>query len=105
MININVEFLNNNITIIQVSGHANYANKGFDIVCSAVSAITIGGINALLNANKTTDYSIKDGLTIIKTKLTDLETQTILKTLLIQFESIENSYGNYLKITKKYGGA
>ena len=37
----------NRIRSFQVSGHAGYAESGQDIVCSAVSALTITTINAL----------------------------------------------------------
>ena len=37
----------NQIRSFQVSGHAEYAESGQDIVCSAVSALTITTINAL----------------------------------------------------------
>ena len=40
MIKINITRNKDNITSLLVTGHADYADKGLDIVCSAVSALT-----------------------------------------------------------------
>ena len=40
-----------NVEALEIKGHANYADEGQDIVCSAVSAIGVGGLNALENIN------------------------------------------------------
>ena len=53
MIKIKVEYDNNFISKIVITGHANYDDYGKDIVCAAVSAsvlTTINGIIALDNS-------------------------------------------------------
>ena len=40
------------INVLEVSGHSNYDTKGKDIVCAGVSAIVVGGLNALLNEER-----------------------------------------------------
>ena len=67
---------------IEASGHALFAEKGKDIVCSAVSAILVGGCNALTNHQ---NYQI-----II-----------VMRTILIQLMTIEESYKSYISISKK----
>ena len=52
MIKIKYSKINNLIKEIEVSGHANYDEEGKDIVCSAVSACVVGGLNALKSVNK-----------------------------------------------------
>ena len=49
---ITVSYSKNNeiISLIEVTGHALFAPKGQDIVCSAVSSIMIGGLNNLKRA-------------------------------------------------------
>lgn len=37
----------NHICGFQTSGHAGYAESGMDIICSAVSALTITAINSI----------------------------------------------------------
>ena len=48
MINVSLfEDSNKNVVGFEVSGHAEYADPGMDIVCSAVSALTITVINSV----------------------------------------------------------
>ena len=48
MINVSLfEDSNKNVVGFEVSGHAEYADPGMDIVCSAVSALTITVINSI----------------------------------------------------------
>ncbi|CCP88471.1 Putative ribosome-associated protein, partial sequence, partial [Candidatus Phytoplasma solani] len=53
---------NNHIIIAEVSGHALYAPKGFDIVCASVSTAIIVTLNALemLGFQKNITYILKD---------------------------------------------
>ena len=44
--------------VITISGHANYDDKGKDIVCASVSSIVITTINAIIEIdNEAIDYS------------------------------------------------
>ena len=66
MIKIKVEYDNNFISKIVITGHANYDDYGKDIVCAAVSAsvlTTINGIIALDNSILEVD-NILDKMTI-----------------------------------------
>ena len=58
---ITVSYSKNNeiISLIEVTGHALFAPKGQDIVCSAVSSIMIGGLN---NLKRAAEYKIVNGL-------------------------------------------
>lgn len=101
MIKIYYSIIENKITYLESKGHANYADKGKDIVCSAVSAILVGGVNAIIEKN---NYSIKieNGLFNLKTIKNDtlIHDNVVLETILIQLFSIENSYGDYIQIKK-----
>lgn len=99
---INVEYIENkaNIAHIKISGHANYDDYGKDIVCSAVSAISIGALNALRNIE---NYAItqKEGLIIIESKNeSSYEDNIILQTMLIQLKTIEQSYPKFIQIVR-----
>ncbi len=101
---IKITYLENNDQIIYLKseGHANYDIKGKDIVCSAVSAIIIGGLNAIKNID---DYQVssENGKVEIALK-TDKQNnidKIVFKTMLIQLKTIEDSYKDYVKITKK----
>jgi uncharacterized protein YsxB (DUF464 family) len=46
---------------IKVTGHANFAEHGMDIVCAAVSAVTIGLVNAMEQITGVTVHQADDG--------------------------------------------
>lgn len=48
MITVAINKKDENYTGFSVSGHAGYAEQGKDIVCSAISALTINCVNSLL---------------------------------------------------------
>lgn len=99
---IKVEYIENssNIEYIKISGHANYDDYGKDIVCSAVSAISMGALNALKNIE---NYAItqKEGLIIIENKnKSSYDDNIVLNTILIQLKTIEQSYPKFIQIVR-----
>lgn len=88
------------IKSLEIKGHAEYARKGEDIVCSAVSAIGVGGLNALKNIDSI-EVICKSGYIFVEGN--ELETeynQIVLTTMITQLYSIEKSYGKFIKISK-----
>lgn len=103
MIKINYNLNNDLFDLLESNGHANYSELGSDIVCSAVSAIIIGGLNAIKNID---DYKIsKNDGGYLKIEFIgnnqDHDDYIVLKTMLIQLMSIEKSYSKFIKISKK----
>ena len=86
------------IRAFQVAGHAGYAESGQDIVCSAVSALTITTINSL-EAFTTQSFEIdqdeEDGVITVKF-LEDLnhDAALLMNSLILGLKSIENEYNN-----------
>ena len=103
MIKVNIEKNNTKINSLKVSGHSNYDEKGKDIVCAGVSAVIVGGINCLLNENKTViEYECKEGYSYIFVKKIDNENiQRILDVITTQLYTIEESYPKFIKIIEK----
>ena len=103
MIKINIEKNNSKVISLEVSGHSNYDEKGKDIVCAGVSAIIVGGINALINENKQKiDYECKEGYAKILIKdIDDNNINKILETITTQLYTIEESYPKFIKIIEK----
>src|SRR5699024_11963242 len=52
MIQVTVAEKNNEISAFTISGHANSGPYGYDLVCAAVSAVTFGAVNAVLELAK-----------------------------------------------------
>ena len=90
-----------NFKYLIIKDHANYAEKGQDIVCSAISAITNGTVNFLQLYYKN-DCKISYLLAEISIYLlnSNFECQLCLRLMLYQLENVANSYPNYLEISK-----
>ena len=97
MIKIKIARDEHGISLISMQGHAEYDQYGKDIVCSAASTIIIGGINAIAQLGYLSFISYKvDAGEINNTECAEL--QIILNTLLVQFQSIEESYPKYIQV-------
>ncbi len=106
MIKITITKKNEFIKSVAVSGHANYADYGKDIVCAGVSSIIVGGINALTSIfNKDMfKVEVKEGYAYVETyKLDNKDIQLILKTIVIQLKAVEESYSKFARIKELEG--
>ena len=88
----------NQIRAFQVAGHAGYAESGQDIVCSAVSALTITTINAMETYTSQTfevDQDEEDGVITVNF-LEDLnhDAELLMNTLILGLQTIENEYND-----------
>lgn len=90
------------ISSFVVEGHANY-NPGNDIVCAAVSAVTVGTVNAIhaLTPMKMPDLDYGSGL--LKAKLDvaiqhDDNAQLLLESMLVMLRSIAETYSQHVKV-------
>lgn len=92
-----------NIRKIKVSGHARQAEYGQDIVCSAISVLTISTLNGLTDIAKAkVDYKVKEGYTkIVMLEIPDEKADAILKTYELGIEALLEDYGKYLQLVKK----
>jgi len=90
-----------------ITGHANFAKKGSDIVCAGVSAVSFGAVNSiisLLSVNPQIEQGA-DGF-LRCTVPQDLEESTkekvqlLLESMVVSLETIERDYGNYITISK-----
>ena len=97
MIKINIK---NNI--ITMTGHADYADYGKDIVCASASSIVTTSINLWLRFNKESlKYKEeKDKLTIEVLSSDDRITLTI-KNMLMMLEELASTYKKNIKIIKE----
>ena len=91
------------IIFLSLKGHANTASYGQDIVCSAVSAVAFGGLNALENPSSFTIKSNeeKGELEIEAHSSVTNHDYIVLETMLIQFKSIEESAPKNVRIIEK----
>lgn len=101
MINIVCNYEKGEIKSLVIKGHSGSAPKGSDIVCSAVSAVAQGGINALDNPKEFT-IIVKDGfLSIECPSNVSKHDKLVLSVILVQLKSIEESASEYVEIVEK----
>ncbi|MBU8879548.1 ribosomal-processing cysteine protease Prp [Bacillus sp. FJAT-29790] len=91
-----------------VSGHAFFAKRGNDIVCAGVSAVSIGAINAVHALTGITPEieQKEDGFLscVIPDTIpadTDEKIQLLLEGMVVSLRTIEEEYGQHIKITFK----
>lgn len=100
MIKVRIKYKSNMVEEISISGHAGYADKGKDLICAAVSSISIGLCNAIDVLKATANIEIGDNIIKISNIGVDELSQTVLKTAIIQLETVEEQANKYLEIKK-----
>lgn len=95
---------NGKYTGFDIKGHSGFAKAGEDIVCAAISILTINTVNSI---DKFTDDRIEaessDGfLTARLRSFNDLSSQVLMESLVLGLENIQDEYGTkYLKVDYK----
>jgi hypothetical protein len=96
----------NAIGSFTMTGHANYAPYGQDLVCAGASAVVFGAINAVeaLTGVVATIELGKDGGFLKYELPSDLDDQSFVKAqlllegMLVSLQTIEMDYGKYIRI-------
>ncbi len=87
-----------------MSGHAESTDQGYDMVCSAISAISITIANGITEILKVRPLiKEEDGFLSIDLRSCIKEDihkcQLLMDTMLLGLKSIEFNYGEYIKLT------
>ncbi|WP_031543263.1 ribosomal-processing cysteine protease Prp [Mesoplasma photuris] len=100
MVKININWKNEDITKVQMSGHANSGEYGQDLVCAAFTGIMSGAMNAMDVFHKNDiDIKVLENeivINVLNTNNQDL--QTMLLMLKVQLETIAVQYPNNAKL-------
>jgi len=101
MIEISIKKKEDKINYIKISGHAGYAEEGFDIVCASVSCICITTVNALISIDEeSVVYSEEEGLLEIGIMKHTNITDKLIDSMLNLLDDMQEDYSEYVKITK-----
>jgi uncharacterized protein len=86
---------------VHVRGHALAGQMGKDLVCAAVSAIVIGGLNGLKNSDRY-QITVQEGNVKLDTsgKLID-EDNIVIDTMMTQLKTLQTSQSKYITITAR----
>lgn len=110
MIRVKIFRNNSDIYGFRIKGHADFAEEGSDIVCSAVSVLTINTINSIElftdePFNCETDEKVGGYLECMFPKIKvgnkNHDVQLLLKTMLNGLNDIEKEYGCYISINEE----
>ena len=108
MINAIIYHKDEKICGIELTGHADFAKSGRDIVCSAVSVLTLNTVNAIEEFTEIpfrAEGDEKNGgfLKILfpLEGMADHDTQLLLKTLELGLSAIESEYKRYFTLNYK----
>jgi hypothetical protein len=92
----------NDILEISIEGHANYKDYGNDIVCAAVSSISLCTVNAILSFdNHSIEVKENSGYLEITVLKQDNIIRTLLNNMLRCLQDIEIDYPTNIKLSKE----
>ena len=97
----------NRIDFFQISGHADYRKRGKDIVCAAVSAVSIGTVNSIQAlAGVELPAEMKDGwltshIPILSDQDSESKTQLLLESMLTMLKSISKDYSKHVSVKEE----
>ncbi|NMM64548.1 ribosomal-processing cysteine protease Prp [Clostridium sp. P21] len=104
MISINFLRKANNLVSMKASGHAGFDEYGKDIVCSAVSALSVAILNGITDVMhfEPAFHIDEDGFLSISIENLHIEQieacQVLMETLLLGLQNIEINYGKYINV-------
>ena len=102
MISVRITSKHNKVDSLEIKGHANSAEYGKDLVCAGVSAISVGGLNALASLkDKNIELKMSGGHILIRNASSNEEAQIILNTIIIQLQTVKEIQKDYIKIIEQ----
>lgn len=112
MIKVNVNRLKETekIVAIEMTGHADYAESGKDLVCAGASTVIFGMINAIsLHVDQAPHIEEEDGggylyysLPVDLSDEIQKDVQLLAEALLTQFTTLEASYAEFIQIKNSW---
>lgn len=85
------------ISAFSVEGHAGYAPHGQDIVCAAVSALSISTVYALGDAGRAKTEE-REGFIFCEIKSPDLASYNLTRAFVLGVQEIETQYKEFVKV-------
>ena len=101
MIRIAVTRQGEHITHWETSGHAEYAEKGEDLVCAAVSAIVFGLLNACSETDPQVCCKVEENRITIDHSSGNEVIDHFLTCALYQVKTIEESYPVFVRVLER----
>lgn len=96
MVSVSFKKENNRIVEVEIKGHANYSDKGKDIVCAAVSSIAIYSINLMEKLGYIITNKVEDGYIKMTNNLNCDIVDKILEQMETEFINISEEYPKHI---------
>ena len=104
----NITFYRKNKDIVKyiVDGHAEYSEKGEDIVCAAISALSMHTLNGLTDvAGICVGFEVREAYVecVLPENLSNEEAKdakVLLDALYLSLDNLQKQYGKYITITE-----
>lgn len=94
------------ISSFTMEGHADFANKGEDIVCAGASAVAFGSVNSIIaltgiepDIEQSQSGFLKCSIPNNLPKETAEQVQLLLKGMIVSLQTIEREYSSYINIS------
>ncbi|MBB3109909.1 hypothetical protein FHS18_001972 [Paenibacillus phyllosphaerae] len=97
----------NRITSFAITGHANFAKRGQDIVCAGVSTVSVGTVNAIEELTGVAlPASMKSGwlqsdIPLQADDSVNERIQLLLESMRVMLQSIAVSYRKYVEVREQ----
>ncbi|MBO4918965.1 MAG: ribosomal-processing cysteine protease Prp [Erysipelotrichaceae bacterium] len=86
---------------LDVKGHAEYGEYGKDLICASVSSILFGFMNALDELQENVEIRQSENRITVEDHSSSSTVQNYFELVIIQLKTIEESYGNFIKVERK----
>lgn len=99
MISVEIKKIDKKISEVIVKGHANYSDKGKDIVCASATTIIIYSLNLIEKLGFKITYKLEEGYSKLVNDANNELVDKIFETLEFSFNSLYEEYPKniYLK--------
>ena len=92
MVKVEIDYEGKEFRSLKIKGHAGSGPYGKDLVCAAVTAVSMGAANALENQAEGFDIEFEEGYaSFIPNRPVSEHDKVVLETLILQLKTIEVS--------------
>ncbi len=108
MIKISIDRKDGKISSFEISGHANSGPYGYDLVCAAVSAVSFGAVNAVLQLSELELHidQAENGYLYVDVPNRHVDAnqyfkaQLIFEAMIVSLQTIEREYEQFIRISE-----
>ncbi|MBQ2658566.1 MAG: ribosomal-processing cysteine protease Prp [Erysipelotrichaceae bacterium] len=86
---------------LDVKGHAEYGEYGKDLICASVSSILFGFMNALDELQENVKIKQTENHITVTDHSGSSTVQDYFELVIFQLKTIEESYGDFIKLERK----